>query len=364
MGLVLAGCQSSPPRASQPRQAAAIPLANPPRNVILFLGDGMGPEAVKAASLFATGEEEGGLAFHAFPNQATMTHHSASSEVTDSAASATAIATGRKVDNTVVSLALPGDGTPLLSLLELYKAQGKAVGMVTTAFVEDATPAAFAAHRARRSQFDGIAADYLEVSRPDLIMGGFTGGGFEPAVAEQGGYQVVTTRQAMEAITSVAAQPMAGLFGKGPLPSELDGDYSAIPKLSQMTAKALTLLDDDPQGFFLLVENENIDEAGHHNNIERSVAATVELSESVRVALEWAGHRQDTLFLVTADHETGGLKVGDSRGQGEVPEATWSTSGHTAEPVRVFARGPLSEGFRGQLDNTDIVRLLTGKPLN
>ena len=325
-----------------------------PRNVILFVGDGMGIESVRAASLYATGHG-GRLAFESFPHRARMTTASADSQVPDSAASATSMATGVKVNNGVISVRLPGDGSRLPTVLEDAQMQGKRVGLVTTAEIEDATPACFAAHQPQRSRGKEIARDYLERSRPDLLMGGYQEHGVTPSAAAKAGYTVVRNRRQLQ--TAPPAARLAGLFGPGKMPYELDGNYGTIPDLSEMTAAALQRLD-NPRGFFLLVENENIDESGHANHIQRNVKATVELSEAVEVALRWASHHPETLIVVTADHETGGLKIVHPKGRGVFPEVRWTSGGHTATPVPVYATGVGSERVGGTMDNTDMYRVL------
>lgn len=360
------GCRgaaaSGPPAVSL--TVTPCPLPTGPlkvRNIVLFVGDGMGSEAVKAASSFATGSE-GGLSFQKFPVQTVMTHDSVDG-VTDSAASATALATGEKVGNGTVSVAIPGDGKPLTTLLEWYKAEGKKVGLITTSALEDATPAAFGSHQASRRMHDEIAEDYLTRTRPDLLMGGFARKGLQPDRVRKAGYEVSTTPEEMMAWTKLDQRPVAALFGPGVLPSELDGDYSSKPYLSQMTETALRLLTPSPNspGFFLLVENENIDEYGHGNDIARQIAGTLELSKAVEVAVRWAASHPDTLILVTADHETGGLTVLSTPGKGKTPEVRWSTDGHTTVPVPFYALGPGAERFERPLDNTYLVPLLTGK---
>ena len=137
--------------------------AAPPKNVIMMIGDGMGPEQVKAAGMYFGGAA-GTLNFESFPNQAQMTTASANSLVTDSAAAATALATGVKVNNNVVSLAIPGDGSELPTMLELLKAQGKSTGLVTSTQITHATPAAFGAHETSRNNRSQIGQ---ELSQPD-----------------------------------------------------------------------------------------------------------------------------------------------------------------------------------------------------
>jgi alkaline phosphatase len=315
----------------------------------------MGFESVKAASLYKTGQEEA-LSFQSFPHKARMTHNNARNSTTDSAAAATAIATGVRVNNTVVSVALPGDGEKLETLLERFQSEGKRTGLVTTSYIEDATPAAFAAHQRSRGLYRQVALDMLK-TRPHLLMGAYRV--ITPEAAREFGYQTVETEEQLNAFDSNQDLPIAGLFGIGKLPYEFDDEDTGAPDLSEMTVKALDILDAETDGFFLMVENENIDESGHHNHIQRHVAATLELDEAVKEAVLWATGRTDTLILVTSDHETGGLKVKEHLGKDHFPEVTWSTKGHTETPVPLYAVGPRSKFFRGTVNNTDVFKILT-----
>ena len=250
---------------------------------------------------------------------------------------------------------MPGEGEKLTTLLEHYKAEGKKTGLVTTSFIEDATPACFAAHQPNRRMLREIGMDILN-THPDLLMGAYRA--ITPEAAGSFGYQVVETSEQLAAFNTDQEASLAGLFALGKMPYEFDERTPEKPDLSEMTQKALEALDSAPNGFFLMVENENIDESGHENHIQRHVTATVELDEAVQEAVRWAAGRTDTLILVTADHETGGLSV-LSGGQGQFPEVTWATNGHTQTPVPLYAVGPRSEFFEGALDNTDIYRVLT-----
>jgi len=321
-------------------------------NVIVMIGDGMGPEQVKAGGIYENGSE-GSLGFEALPYSATSTTYSASSSVTDSAAAATAIATGEKVNNGILSLATPGDGQELETLLERAQARGLAVGLVTTTFITHATPAAFGAHEANRDNYAQIGADYLNQTRPDVLLGG-GGNGITVAGAEAAGYTVATDSSQMQAADTSAVSRLSGQFGTSNLPYEYDG-LGNLPHLSEMAAVALDVLDNDPDGLFLMIEGGRIDHACHANDIDRVVSEVVEFDNAFDVVRSWAsGHRENTLLIVTADHETGGLTVTANNGAGTAPDVTWSTSGHTATNVGVYASGPGADRVTGTLDNTDI----------
>lgn len=327
-----------------------------PKNVILFIGDGMGFEQVKAAGMYANGME-GTLSFEAFPQSAGMQTYSADSAVTDSAAAATAMATGFKVNNLVVSMAFPGDGRELETLLEFFQGRNKSTGLVTTSFMTDATPAAFGAHEPTRSIFSEIALDYLNQTRPDILFGGGANG-MSAESAQQAGYSVVTDKAGMLSLDTHAVAKVSGQFGNSAFPYEYDG-VGPLPHLSDMTSEALAILENDPDGFFLMVEGGLIDHAGHANDIVRNVFETVELAEAVDIAMVWAAGRTDTLILATADHETGGLVVVQNNGQGNVPTVSWSTASHTNANVPLYAWGVNAGLVEGQMNNTDIFHVAT-----
>lgn len=343
-----------------------------PQNVILMIGDGMGFAAVEAARLY----HGGAFAFEAAPHQAQMTTDSFTTTTngapTDSAASATAMSTGQKVHNTVVSVALPGDLSELETLGEHFKDRDKSVGLVTTSYLTDATPAAMAAHALIRIQTGLIADDYLNQTRPEVLLGG-GGNGLDAALGAAAGYTVVTDRAGLQGLGASPGGPVLGVFGeRGDAGMGYEWDhaqgtdvaYDTVPFLHEMTASALSLLEGDADGFFLMIEQENIDFAGHEegqgiDRIGRSVFATLEFDRAVQEVLAWMAGRDDTLLIVTADHETGGLEVLADNGQGVLPTVSWSTSDHTRQNVPVYAWGPNAALVDGVIDNTDIRRIAT-----
>ncbi|MBP7936438.1 MAG: alkaline phosphatase [Phycisphaerae bacterium] len=331
-----------------------------PKKVILMIGDGMGFEQVKAAGMYQYGAP-GTLSFESLPHQAQVTTYSASSSITDSAAAGTAIATGTKVNNGVISMALPGNGLPLQTMLEHFESLGYSTGLITTSYLTDATPAAFGAHETSRNNTSNIALDYLTQTTPDILFGG-GGNGLTPTLAQGYGYVAVTDCASLLALnTSVG--PVSAQFGSGPMPYEYQGDYSGVCHLSQMTQWALQKLDTDPDGMFLMVEGGNIDHAGHSNNLNQNVYETVEFSRTVQIVMDWAAGRTDTMILVTADHETGGLSVISHSGvAGDWPVVSWSTTGHTGANVPAYAWGVNAELVTGILDNTDFFAIVTSSP--
>jgi alkaline phosphatase len=330
-----------------------------PRNIIIMIGDGMGFEQVKAASYYEGGAE-GSLSFENLPYTGNVTTYAADNPVTDSAAAATAIATGQKVNNGVISVAIPGDSSELETLLEYFRDQGKRTGLVTTTYMTHATPAGFGAHNSNRGNTSDIGNDYFTQSQPNVLFGGGANG-VSASAATSAGYTVVTNRTQMDALDTETVTYVSGQFGDTHLPYEYNSGsaYDTIPHLSEMTETALAILDNDPDGFFLMVEGGRIDHAGHATNIQQNVFETIEFSNTVQTVLDWASTRADTLIVVTADHETGGLSVTANNGAGNFPTVSWTGGSHTGVNVPVYAWGPNAKLISGTMDNTDFFGVVT-----
>jgi alkaline phosphatase len=322
-----------------------------PSRVILFIGDGMGPEQVRAGAYYVGHP----LSFESFPVHTYVTTYSANSTVTDSAAAATAIATGTKVNNGVLSLRIPGSGEPLATLLERAANQGMLTGLATTVYITHATPAAFAAHQSSRTLYDAIAYDYMNATRPNLLLGGGANG-LDDTEAVAAGYTVVKNLLELESAPVVPSFRIAGLFGEGFLRYEAEGgpNLDSHPDLADMTVEALRLMESSESGFFLMVESGLIDQAAHLNLAPEMVGEVAILDEAVSAALLWAEGREDVLIIVTADHETGGISAVADNGTGVVPAITWTTTGHTSRSVDLYAWGFKSERLAEVSDNIDI----------
>jgi alkaline phosphatase len=334
-------------------------------NVILFIGDGMGFDHVKAGRVLVNGSSAMPLQFEGLGYAAQSITVLPNGTVTDSATAGTALATGyQHPANGVISMG--ADGSIKTTILELARAKGFRTGIITTDDIGGATPGAFGAHEPDRTYLADIRFDYLledtgsaphPASRPDLLLGGGYDDSVYPGLATGSGYNFLDTATELES----GELPLVGLFGNAWAPMTAmayRAPETTQPRLSEMVAKALSLLD-NAQGFFLMVESANIDKLSHSND-ENFVSELPELDVAVQTALAWrASHPTDnTLILVTADHETGALTVPDqSLIPGTVPSMTWGSGGHSARNVPVYATWPASlAGLT--VDNTEVFFML------
>lgn len=298
---------------------ASLSIAAQAKNIILMIGDGMGLAHVHATWLYATRQLGKNLIMTEIMDKgrtAYMFNDTLDSTVSESAEAATQMATGVKVH--VKSISVGPDGKPTKTILEMAKEKGKATGLVTTSGITDATPAAFAAHVDNRSKED-VIADQLIKSNVNILFGGRKG--FFLPEAEQGkrkdgrnlineakqnGYTFVETADQMK---ETQGEKILGLFNRENMLFEIDRKGSQEPSLTEMTAKALEVLGKDPDGFFLMVEAGRIDHAAHHNDIGGVIWDTLAFDEAIKVAYDYQKNNADTLLIITADHETGGLVV-------------------------------------------------------
>ena len=300
------------------------------KNVILLIGDGMGMGQLTAAEIM-NGDDD--LVIRSLPYKSLVTTYPLSAYVTDSAAAATALATGYKTINGAISM-LP-NGTTLTTVVEIAESHDMSTGVVTTTRVTHATPACFMAHiRSRNTEYN-IAQQVLE-SGVDVMLGGGAAffSGLDPVAS---GYTVVeTTGELM----SFSSGKVLGLFNG-------DNDYMSYndernpelePSIAEMTIKSIELLSDDPDGFFLVVEGGLIDMSSHDNDLDNTLGETYAFDDAVLEAVEYASSRNDTLVIVTADHETGGLMMIGGIESGDTPQYKWASGSHT-DSVCLWSHG-------------------------
>ncbi|QLK24610.1 alkaline phosphatase [Natrinema zhouii] len=326
-------------------------------NVIVLIGDGMGFDPIEVTSVV-----HGDLSMQSMTGVGYTRTNSRSGEVTDSAAAGTALATGHKAYNGQVSVRGEEDDddpTPLLTQLELAQSRGKATGLVSTTRITHATPAVFASHVPDRGMEEMIAEQYVE-SEVDVLMGGgrreFDDDLLARARAE--GYEVLFDESDLRA---ASGDRLLGLFDDSHVTYTLDRDES-IPSLPEMTAAAVDRLEDDDDGFFLMVEGGRIDHAEHGNDVQSTVAETEEFDEVVNWALEYAETRDDTLVVVASDHETGGLATGNDYGSPIDAEAIRNAEASNAAIAAAIEDGvPIREAVEERVDveltDEDVARI-------
>ena len=298
---------------------SSLSLAAQAKNIILMIGDGMGPAHVGVAWLYATRELGKDLVMTEVMNNgqtAYMVNDTADSTVTESAAAAVQMATGVKV--LAKSIGVGPDGRILKTILEMAKEKGKATGLVTTSGITDATPAGFVAHVEKRSEEEKIAEQLIK-SDVNILFGGRKvfflpeaekgkrkDGRNLVTEARENGYLVVETGDGMK---KADGKKILGLYNQENMLYEIDRKDSDEPSLAEMAAKALDLLSKNENGFFLMVEAGRIDHAAHHHDIAAVISDLLAFDDAVKVAYDFQKSNPDTLLVITADHETGGMMV-------------------------------------------------------
>ena len=303
----LAGCATAPPQQSAGAK---------PKNIIFFLGDGLGINTLTAARIYAVGEE-GELTLDTLPESAFVKTYSNDAQVTDSAASMTAYMTGVKANNGVISMGA-------VTLAEMAKQRGMSAGLVTTTRVTDATPAATYAHVPKRELESEIAASLvpggagynaaLGATGLDVVLGGGvdffarrSDGRNLLAELRAKGYRTPMNTADMKALDERAGQPVIGLFAPSDMSFDALRDPAKEPSLTEMTSKAIGVLSKNPNGFFLMVEGGLIDLALHATNAKRALQETVAFDQALKAAITQMQAidpgLKNTLIVATADHD-------------------------------------------------------------
>ena len=324
-----------------------------PENIILMIGDGMGIAQIHAG-MTANG---GKLFLENFKSIGFAKTHSSDNYVTDSAAGGTALACGEKTYNHAIGV--NPEKQPLKNVREQAEAIGKATGVVSTSSVTHATPASFVAHQPQRSMYETIAADYLKT---DIDV--FIGGGIDQFEKRKDGRNLSDELRtkgykvfySLDSIKTVKAGKLAGLLA----PAHTGKTDQRGDLLPVSTRTAIDILEEDKDGFFLMVEGSQIDWGGHQNNTEYIVTEMLDFDRAIGEALDFAAKDGKTLVIVTADHETGGMAIKGGSYEEQRVNAGFTTTSHTGIMVPVFAFGPGAEQFTGIMDNTDIAKKIFG----
>lgn len=385
------------------------------KNIIYVIVDGMGYEHVKASRIY-NGQQP--LSYEQFPCKTSVTTCSIAGadksghclahtdDVTDSAAAATAIATGAKVKNGAISRKLPAEEADVQTILEIAKSQGKSTGIIATKLFTDATPAAFASHANDRDETEEILKDMFTASTPNVVFGAdtplhrsYAKKSIVPYTFVHNAIDLARTASTIESKTSCVGTDCPFVYGgfgeyemipgvfnkKAGLPLEITDTKSyaqqGLPHLSQMTDAALKILNKNQNGFFLMVESSMPDMISHYNKqidklehapkaINVLIEEMNELNKTVKVLEAFVANNPNTLVVVTADHETGGLVIEEDKTsclgkQGCVPSVRWTAASydesldsparHTNANVPLYAAGVGADRFcKETINNIDI----------
>lgn len=353
LSLIFVQCTSTTNQTAQTNQTAETEAEPLVKNVILMIGDGMGVSQVYAGLT----ANKGSLHLERSKFVGFSKTYSANNYITDSAAGGTAIACGTKTNNGVIGM--DPAGNQLKSMLEYAAENGLATGVIASCAITHATPASFVAHQPSRKMEEEIAVDFVNSDITLFIGGGqkfFANRADNVNLLEQlkeKGFQVALN---MDEVKKVSSGKLAGLVAEEhPAAYPERGEF-----LPESVETALTILEKNNKGFFLMVEGSQIDWAGHANDKDMAVQEMLDFDRAIKVAFDYADQHPNTLVVITADHETGGMSLtGGDLATGEV-EAQFSTKGHTSVMVPVFAYGAGASAFAGIYQNTAIL----GKVLN
>jgi alkaline phosphatase len=347
LSILLVSCTASPEKSKAPAK---------PSNIIFLIGDGMGLSAVSATVYYGDEKSE----FERFREMGLIRTSSATHKVTDSAASGTAMATGKKTYNGAIGVDTAR--MTVQNISEVVDSLGWNTGVVATSTITHATPASFYAHVDNRGKEEEIAAQLVE-SYIDFFAGGGTalfasrsdGVDLLQTAAEKG---FVVDTSALAAPGSLSDNQKYGfLLAPGGMPPMTEGRGDFLPAATRL---AMEQLSKGNRGFFLMVEGSQIDWGGHANSVDYVVSETLDFEKAVAVALDFAEADGNTLVVVTADHETGGFTLGakqdEATGYSNYAEigSSFATGTHSATLIPVFAYGPGAEHFKGMYENTEI----------
>lgn len=320
----------------------------PVKKVILMIGDGMGVAQVYAGLTANHGQ----LNLERCSRIGFVKTYSADHYITDSAAGGTAFSTGKKTKNGMIGMS--PDSVPVPTILEIAEHHGLSTGLVSTSAITHATPASFIAHQAARASYEDIAADFLKTDIDVFIGGGwlhFTQRADSmnlTAELKSKGYHVLRGIDSLDRVSSIK---LACFTADMHNPSILGGRDDMLQKA---TVKAIQILNENKKGFFLMIEGSMIDWGCHGNDIAYVVSEMIDFDQAVGKALDFAEKDGQTLVVITADHETGGLALtGGNFETGEV-SAAFSSGDHTGIMVPLFAYGPGADMFSGICENTQV----------
>ena len=357
--LVLIGCKERPSMKNTIiEKQTEKTVSKLPKNIILMIGDGMGISQI-TAGMYRNGNK---LNLERCKVIGLIKTSSEDDLITDSAAGATAFATGKKTKNGKISQS-SNDSIQYKTFLEYAEEHKKATGVIATSTVTHATPACFYAHYPRRYDANGpISAQFINSGVEVLIGGGrhyFENRKDGRNLLEElknDNYTVLDTLSESFETKEIdklvylfsPRQPGKLVFTKG------DEHPSRGPILPLATEKGLEILKKDTNGFFLMIEGSQIDWGGHNNDSEYIINEMLDFDKAIKKVLDFADNNGETLVIITADHETGGYSIIDGDLDGKKLTGGFSTKSHSASMIPVFAYGNGAEAFAGIYENTEI----------
>ncbi|MFT6334822.1 MAG: alkaline phosphatase [Halioglobus sp.] len=322
------------------------------KNIIFMVGDGMGITQI-SSGLYSNNNE---LNLERISTIGLHKCYAYDDLITDSAAGATAFACGVKTYNGAIGVG--PDSIPVQTILEEAELKELKTGMVATSTIDHATPASFAAHNKYRKNYEEIALDYLESGCEILIGGGQKS--FDRREMDErnlseefakNGYTVVS--HVDKTINEIDMTDVEKLIfytaDSSPLPVSQGRDY--LKPASELSIKHLNKNNDN--GFFLLIEGSQIDWGGHANDANMVITEMLDFDETIGAVLDFAEKDGNTLVIITADHETGGLAIQKGSKLNDLKTA-FTSDYHTADIIPVFAFGPGEEDFNGIYENTEL----------
>ena len=351
---------ATPSEQALPRPVDSDPVApylranRGPKNIILMIGDGMGITQISAGMY----SNDNRLNLERFSTIGLHKSYSGDNLITDSAAGATAFASGVKTYNGAIGVDL--DTLPAVTILEMAEAAGMPTGLVATSSIVHATPAAFYAHARRRQNYEEIAADLLQTDIDFFIGGGAKfferretdTRNLSTELRDRGGDVQSFVNTELKDLVVDRAKNLAYYTADGePLPVSQGRDY--LVDASDLAVDFLDERDHDDKGFFLMIEGSQIDWGGHSNDSDYIISEMIEFDRAIGAMLNFAQQDGETLVIVTADHETGGYAINNGSRMGEIHGA-FTSDYHTADLIPVFAYGPGAERFSGIYENTAI----------
>lgn len=323
------------------------------KNIILMIADGMSLTHLYTAWV----ANQGQLNIENCTYTGLVKTYCANKLITDSGAAGTAMATGQKTN--YHSVGVDTNGNPLTSLTDLAHAKKMSTAIVVTCGLEDATPASFCANNRERDEAEAIALDYLSCD-VDFVFGGgrdhFNKRSDNRDLLSElskKGYQTCTS---LDEVKKIQKGKVFAVVNTGQLPLAPErGDA-----LTQASMKAISLLSQNKQGFFAMIEGSRIDDAGHWNDTPKLVEEIFDFDRTVGSILSWAEKNGETLVIVVSDHQTGGLTLLDGNLETGEVKTNYSTGGHSGVMVPIYTYGPGANQFTGFMENTDIFDRIKG----